>query len=43
MQAGLDDWLRCRDTEVARSFLGLYPADRMETEPAPVERKAAVQ
>ncbi|ALD90318.1 ATP synthase I [Cupriavidus gilardii CR3] len=40
---GWDDWLRCRDTEMARSFLGLYPAERMDTEPAPVVRKAAVQ
>lgn len=31
---GWDDWLRCRDTEMARSFLGLYPADWMQTEPA---------
>ncbi|ESH90808.1 ATP synthase I [Cupriavidus sp. HPC(L)] len=35
---GWDDWLRCRDTEVARSFLGLYPAERMEAEPAPVQK-----
>lgn len=35
---GWDDWLRCRDTEVARSFLGLYPDEQMDTEPAPVIR-----
>lgn len=41
---GWDDWLLCRDTEMARSFLGLYPADRMEAETAPVppRSKAAV-
>lgn len=35
---GWDDWLRCRDSEMARSFLGLYPADRMVTEPDPIAR-----
>lgn len=30
-----DDWLRCRDPEVARTFLNLYPADLMDAEPAP--------
>ncbi|MGN7104852.1 SOS response-associated peptidase [Ralstonia holmesii] len=28
-------WLSCRDPEVARTFLTLYPAERMATEPAP--------
>ena len=36
-----DEWLACRDPEVARSFLTLYPAERMEAAPAPVERKTA--
>ncbi|MGO4305795.1 SOS response-associated peptidase [Cupriavidus sp. RAF12] len=31
-----DDWLRCRDPELARSFLRLFPAGRMRAEPAPV-------
>ena len=30
-----DDWLTCRDPEAARTFLNLYPADHMATEPAP--------
>ncbi|WP_354687128.1 SOS response-associated peptidase family protein [Cupriavidus necator] len=30
-----DDWLNCSDPEVARTFLNLYPADLMDTEPAP--------
>lgn len=29
------DWLTCREPEVARSFMSLYPADSMETAPAP--------
>ncbi|WP_137884737.1 SOS response-associated peptidase family protein [Ralstonia sp. 3PA37C10] len=34
-----DDWLTCRDPERARTFLTLYPADLMGTEPEPVSRK----
>jgi putative SOS response-associated peptidase YedK len=30
-----DDWLECRDVEVARSFLTLYPSERMDAAPAP--------
>jgi putative SOS response-associated peptidase YedK len=30
-----DDWLGCKDPERARSFLQLYPADLMCSEPAP--------
>ena len=30
-----DDWLECRDPEKARTFLGLYPVELMETAPAP--------
>lgn len=33
------EWLACRDPEVARSFMTLYPHDRMGTEPAPVARR----
>lgn len=33
-----DDWLACRDPEVARSFLALPSAKLMDTEPAPIER-----
>lgn len=36
-----DDWLSCRDPELARSFLNLYPAELMDAEPAPrAARKA---
>ncbi|MGO4764915.1 SOS response-associated peptidase [Cupriavidus sp. 2KB_3] len=31
-----DDWLSCRDPEVARSFLRLYPSEAMVAEAAPV-------
>ncbi|BCL93363.1 SOS response-associated peptidase family protein [Ralstonia pseudosolanacearum] len=34
-----DEWLACRDPEVARSFLSLYPAELMEAAPAPADRK----
>jgi len=36
-----DDWLACRDPEVARTFLSLYPAELMEAAPAPANRKTA--
>ena len=35
-----DAWLTCRDPEVARSFMRLYPADKMGAEPAPKKAKA---
>ncbi|WP_454744091.1 SOS response-associated peptidase family protein [Cupriavidus necator] len=39
-----DDWLNCSDPEVARTFLNLYPADLMDTEPAPrASRKSKPQ
>lgn len=31
-----DDWLSCRNAEVARTFMTLYPTERMETAPAPL-------
>ena len=31
-----DDWLNCRDTEIARSFLSLYPAENMTSREAPI-------
>jgi putative SOS response-associated peptidase YedK len=31
-----DDWLSCRTTDEARSFLNLFPADEMRSEPAPI-------
>ncbi len=40
-RAQWDDWLACRDPEVARSFLSLYPAEKMVAEPAPIKTKAA--
>lgn len=30
-----DDWLDCRDPELARAYLNLYPAKLMATEPVP--------
>jgi len=30
-----DAWLHCRNPEIARAFMGLYPADLMAAEPAP--------
>ena len=38
-----EDWLACRNPEVARSFLTLYAAELMDAAPAPVERKAVKQ
>jgi putative SOS response-associated peptidase YedK len=37
------DWLACRSTDEARSFLSLMPADRMRAQewPAPARKKAA--
>jgi putative SOS response-associated peptidase YedK len=36
------DWLDCRSTDEARSFLNLYPVDEMVAEPYPLPpRKAA--
>lgn len=37
-----DDWLACDDPEVARTFLTLYPADEMDTAPAPRPPRAAM-
>lgn len=34
-----DAWLSCRDPEVARTFLSLYPAELMDAAPAPANRK----
>jgi putative SOS response-associated peptidase YedK len=31
-----DDWLSCRTTDEARSFLNLYPSNEMTSAPAPV-------
>jgi putative SOS response-associated peptidase YedK len=39
-EANWDDWLQCRNPELARSFLHLYPADRMAAAPEPVVREA---
>lgn len=37
-----DNWLACADTEVARSFFSLFPAEKMTSREAPVPpRKAA--
>ncbi|EYS89459.1 ATP synthase I [Cupriavidus sp. SK-4] len=33
------DWLDCREPEVARSFMTLYPSDQMAAEPAPIVRR----
>ncbi|XQU68214.1 Abasic site processing protein [Cupriavidus sp. H18C1] len=40
-----DDWLECRNPELARTFMRLYPANSMDAAPDPVPprpRKAAV-
>ncbi|KWR92009.1 SOS response-associated peptidase [Cupriavidus sp. IDO] len=37
-----DDWLTCRDPEVARTFLTLLPPERMAAEPAPKVPGAAI-
>jgi len=31
-----DNWLTCTETEVARSFFALYPADKMTSREAPI-------
>lgn len=35
-----DDWLTCKDPELALRFMTLYPDDQMAAEPAPVARSA---
>ncbi|MFT4437890.1 SOS response-associated peptidase [Caballeronia sp. 15715] len=35
-----EDWLACRSTDEARSFLQLYPADEMHAEPFPLPPRA---
>ena len=37
-----DSWLTCRDPEEARSFMRLFPAEKMESAPAPKQKKAAM-
>ncbi|EHP40297.1 hypothetical protein OR16_26988 [Cupriavidus basilensis OR16] len=37
-----DDWLTCRNPELARSFMRPYPAARMDAEPAPLRLKEKV-
>jgi putative SOS response-associated peptidase YedK len=36
-----DDWLGCRSTDEARSFLNLYPAAEMAAEAAPIPKRAS--
>lgn len=36
-----EDWLSCRNTDEARSFLQLYPADEMHTEVSPLPPRTA--
>jgi putative SOS response-associated peptidase YedK len=36
-----EDWLSCKSTDEARSFLQLFPADHMAAAPAPKEPKKA--
>jgi putative SOS response-associated peptidase YedK len=38
-EAEYEDWLECQDTERARSYLQLYPAELMIAQPAPKPRK----
>jgi hypothetical protein len=35
-----EDWLSCRNTDEARSFLHLYPADEMDAEAFPLPPRA---
>jgi putative SOS response-associated peptidase YedK len=35
-----EDWLSCKSTDEARSFLSLYPADEMHAEPFPLPPRA---
>jgi putative SOS response-associated peptidase YedK len=35
-----DNWLSCRNTDQARSFLNLYPAEQMAAEAAPIPKRA---
>lgn len=35
-----DDWMTCRDPELERSFMTLYPEGQMATEPAPIVRRS---
>ena len=37
-----DDWLSCRSTDEARSFLNLYPAEEMAADAAPIAKRAVV-
>jgi putative SOS response-associated peptidase YedK len=36
-------WLKCKDPEVARSFLNLYPAELLAAGPAPKEKPATAE
>lgn len=38
-----DAWLRCKDPELARSFLTLYPAEAMVAKPRPLPPKPRLQ
>jgi putative SOS response-associated peptidase YedK len=38
--AAYEDWLSCRNTDEARSFLNLYPAEEMAAEPFPLPPRA---
>jgi putative SOS response-associated peptidase YedK len=35
-----EDWLRCKSTDEARSFLQLFPAEEMHAEPFPLPPRA---
>jgi putative SOS response-associated peptidase YedK len=37
-----ENWLACKSTDEARSFLQLYPADRMHAEPYPLPARKAI-
>jgi hypothetical protein len=38
-----EDWLGCHNTDEARSFLSLYPADEMAAKAAPLPPRKPVQ
>lgn len=38
-RAQWEEWLACRDPEVARTFMTLFPPEAIAAEPAPIVRR----